>query len=197
LLRHPKFNPAENRHFLKESKQMGKQQELLKKLSFKTVVGKVNRRELPEDGSPMLVMRVIGVANKLVTGNSDYGTFAGFLGNFEATNVASGEVFRSGKMFLPTVCSSLLEAAIAANNGANVEFGFDIGVKEADNSVGYEYTATPIIEASETDPVSLLKSRISAPALPAPTKKGAAPALTNETGDEKAPAETGKGRNKK
>lgn len=171
--------------------------DLLKKLSFKTVVGKVNRRELPENGESMLVMRVIGVANKTVTGNSDFGAFVGFLGNFEATNVATGEVFRSGQMFLPNVCSNLLEAAVAANGGANVEFGFDIGVKEADNAIGYEYTAAPIIEASETDPVALLKSRISAPALPAPTKRNAAPALAApEAGGDDAPAADSKKKSK-
>lgn len=161
---------------------------LLKKLSYKTVCGKINRRELPEDKSTLHVMRVIGVANKLVTGNSDFGAFVGFLGNFEATNVKTGEVFRSGQMFLPPIASNLLEAAIAHAEGKNVEFGFDIGVKEDDASaVGYIFTATPLIDAGESDPVAMLKSRITAPALPAPKTQ---PVIADETKKETDSGET-------
>lgn len=168
---------------------MSTKNELLGKISFKTVCGKINRRKLPEDGTAMHVMRILGVANKIVTGNGDNGAFVGFLGSFEATNVETGEVFRSGKLFLPNVASNLLEAAVANNGGANVEFAFDIGVKEDDTSaVGYVYTASPIMEASENDPIALMKTRLIVPALPAP--KGAAQPALPGTDPAKATGET-------
>lgn len=163
---------------------------LLQKLSYKTVVGKVNRRELPEDKSDLLVMRVIGQASKSITVNTDFGASIGFIGNFEATNVITGEVFRSGKMFLPPVAANLLDGAVAAANGGAVDFAFDIGVKEADNQIGYEYTASPLIEAGANDPISILKANLikNAPALPAPTK-APQPQLTGAgQDDEEKPA---------
>lgn len=145
---------------------------LLAKISYKTVCGKVNRRELPEDKSPLHVMRIMGQATKTVTGNTDFGAFVGFMGNFEATNVRTGEIFRSGKCFLPPVATNLLEGAVAGANGAPVMFAFDIGVKEDDeSSVGYVYTATPILDAGEADPIEQMKKTINAPALPAPVVK--------------------------
>lgn len=161
---------------------------ILSKISYKTVCGKVNRRELPADGSSLLVMRVLGSATGLKNGNTDFGEFTAFTGMFEATNVATGEVSRSGKIFLPTAAEVMLAGALQNSTGP-VAFGFDIGVKESDNAIGYEYTAESIFDVAETDPVEQLKKNMTAKALPAPTKTAAQAQIENKAAE--TPAETG------
>ena len=155
---------------------------LLKKISYKTVCGKVNRREIPEGGA-IKVMRVIGQATDIKSGNSDYGMWNSFLGNFEATNVRTGEVFRSGQIFLPGTAENLLMGAVKGAAGAPVAFGFDISVVDSpDSQISYEYGVESIMDVSETDPIALLKQQMtSAPALPAPTKTEAVSDATVET----------------
>jgi hypothetical protein len=142
---------------------------ILSKISYKTVCGKVNRRELPADGSSKLVMRVLGQASAMKNGNTDFGEFTAFVGMFEATNVETGEVSRSGKIFLPSAAEVMLAGALQGSTGP-VAFGFDIGVRESDNAIGYEYTAESIFDVAETDPVEQMKKTMTAKALPAPTK---------------------------
>lgn len=160
---------------------------ILSKISFKTVCGKVNRRELTADGSPKLVMRVLGQANGIKTGNTDFGEFTAFVGSFEVTNVETGEISRSGKMFLPMAAEVMLAGALAGSTGP-VGFGFDIGVREADNQIGYEYTAESIFDVAETDPIEQMKKDMTAKALPAPIKTIADAALENKAAE--TPAET-------
>jgi hypothetical protein len=121
------------------------------------------------------LFRVLGMASGMKTGVSTYGEWVAFMGQFEATVIETGEVFRAGKLFLPPIASNLLQGAV---NGSPVEFGFDVGVTPAPNSAtGYEWTVTPILEVSESDPVKLLANKLTAnaPALPAPTKPAGTP----------------------
>lgn len=163
------------------------QPKLLSKMSYKTVCGKLNRRDIPVGGE-LHVMRIIGQANGTGSGNSDYGAYTFFKGNFKATNVATGEEFRSGKLFLPAVAQMLLEGAFS-DTVKSVDFAFDIFIVEADNNIGYEYGARPLVDAGESDPIAILEKQLAAgaPALPAP-KTAQQPALT---GTEEKPADEG------
>lgn len=185
---------------------------LLKKLSIATAIGKIPTVDVQvpkmKDGAPVLngknetvmetvqraveqpLMRVIGLANDTKTGNSTYGAWLSFSGQFEATNILTGEVSRSGNLFLPDVATELLAPVVKAASGIDVMIGFDIGVKPCNNAQGYEYTVTPLTEPSEDDPIARLKASAfsSLPALPAPKATETAPAQTAAT--ETAPAET-------
>lgn len=55
----------------------------------------------------------------------------------------------------------------------SVEFAFEIGIKLAETSVGYEYTTKPIVDPSAADPLANLRTKV--PALAAPTDNKAAP----------------------
>ena len=157
------------------------QPKLLSKMSYKTVCGKLNRRDIPEGGE-LHVMRVIGQANGFGTGNSDYGVYTFFKGNFQSTNVATGEVFRSGKLFLPQVVEALIVGAFS-DTVKSVDFAFDIFMVDApDNNIGYEYSARSLTDVAESDPVAIMERQLaqSAPALPAPTKAPALPAPAAE-----------------
>lgn len=162
---------------------------LVKKVSIATVIGKVpteiKKITTPEGkevdkafGIEQPLMRVIGLANGKKTGNSNFGAWLSFSGQFEATNIITGEVARGANLFLPDVAGELLAPVVDAANGADVVVGFDIGAKPSNNAQGYEYTVTPLTKPAENDALGALKSSAFAdiPALPAP--KAAAPALT-------------------
>jgi len=136
--------------------------ELISKISTKTVAGTVSK---PKEGESAVLYRVLGIANGIKSGESTYGEFTAFTGNFKAINLETGKVYQSGKVFLPSIAQTMLEGALSDANTDSVEFAFDIGVKHAANAIGYEYTVTPLVAASDNDPLSALESKVTA-ALP-------------------------------
>jgi hypothetical protein len=64
----------------------------LRKINAKTVWGKIKNDDIPEKGSKPL-FRVIGQAMGTREGDGDYGEWVALVGNFEAVNLATGEVF--------------------------------------------------------------------------------------------------------
>jgi hypothetical protein len=140
---------------------------LVSKLSSKTLCGKISA---PPSGSAYLY-RIVGIAEKTSTGETTFGSFTCFHGSFRGSTIDhdTGEVktYRSGKCFLPDIATSLLSAAVDANGGG-VEFAFDIGIKKADNPMGYEYTVVPIIETRADDPLEKLSASLPAMVAVAP-----------------------------
>jgi len=147
---------------------------ILKKVSIKTVFGDVKaalKKGQIADGAQ--VMRVMGIASGIKTGETQFGTWNALLGQFRATNLVTGEQFNSGKCFLPESAMELIVPVVQAGNTA--EFAVDIGVKENDTlAIGYEYTVTPLIDQGGSDAMESLEARVAQVALPAPTaaKKG-------------------------
>lgn len=135
---------------------------LIKKISVKTVVGNVKKMVANEEiKEKTAVMRVFGVASKVVTGTSDNGDWVAFIGQFKAINTVSGEEFASGKLFLPGVASDLLEGAVNSDEANAVEFGFDILVEPNDASAtGYIYQAESLIAPSEDDTLARMEKAI-------------------------------------
>lgn len=91
-------------------------------------------------------------------------TFTYFTGSFEAVNMQNGEVFRSGKLFLPKGISELVEAgranaqAAAEKRGGtveSVEFAFEIRSIKDKNPQGYTYK---VYILKNTEPVDELKA---------------------------------------
>jgi hypothetical protein len=153
---------------------------LVSKVSVKTVFGKIktNLVEVTNvvDGVTTVdkklrasehgVMRVIGESRGYKTGNTAFGEFVSFTGQFRATNMETGEVFDGPNLFLPDVATGLMRAQHDNSDGP-IQFAFDIGVKPADTPHGYEYTVTPLMAPSESDPLAVLSAKLlaSAPAL--------------------------------
>lgn len=163
---------------------------LVSKISAATVIGKIPTETVQIDGKPAVrgieqpLLRVVGIADKIKTGNSNFGEWVRFMGQFDATNILTGEVFRGPGLHLPAMITELLRPVVeknVADKGNGVTFAFDIGVKPAANAFGYEYTVTDLVPTQDADPLSLLKSQLlaNAPALPQP--KATAPALTDAT----------------
>lgn len=112
-----------------------------------------------EKGRAVRCAQVYGHAKKCETRRSNFDQdYTVFMGNFEAVNLATGEVFRSGNLILPAVFQNLLQPAVTSANGADVAFSVELGARHSEKgSVGYEWTATPLVESSERDALADLR----------------------------------------
>ena len=145
---------------------------LTKKISTAKIYGKINVRKLPEDGSVLNLYTVIGVAIGVKSGTSDFGDWKALVGQFEATNMETGERLSSANCFLPDVAQGLVEAQLAHEGTQHVEFAFVIGAKADEGSpVGYSYTAQPVLAPDAKDPLAELRGSLSALVLEAPKAK--------------------------
>ena len=130
---------------------------LVNKVTVKSVCG--TPKVLGDDTHDL--MTITGVANKVRTGESNYGAFTVFQGDFEGVNCATGEIFRGAECCLPAVAESLLVNALAASELRGVEFAFKISARASvkPGGAGYEYMATPLI-VQENDPLESLRARV-------------------------------------
>ncbi len=115
------------------------------------------------------VARVFGRAASCKPKVSDFGESFEFRGNFEATRLSDGEVFKSSKLFLPKVLEALMADALGQSEEA-LDFVVEIGVKESGNAHHYEWTVKPLMESKTADALAHLRPAAEAnlPALEAP-----------------------------
>ncbi len=145
--------------------------EMLKKISPKTVMGEKITAPL-EAGH---LFRVVGVCSGLKTGQSNFGEWVAFTGEFNVER-NDGKRFYGTKLFLPDPVQTLLVTAVKglADKSSLVEVALDVGIKPSDAPIGYEYTCSPLVEVAASTPLQALMERIGAtpvgqtPALPAP-----------------------------
>lgn len=184
------------------------------KLSVKTVVGNVPTKDaqapkmangvvvINADGVPVMetvqrgikqnLMRVFGQCDRVKLGNTAFGETVEFQGQFEATNMIDGEVYRSNRLFLPPVLTEMVRAQVVAaqgEDGANdaaVQFAFDIGADSANNAHGYQYTIEPLTAPSKSDPLEAMRAVLLANAKP--LQIGGASSAPAEAQAETAPA---------
>tara|TARA_R110000772_G_scaffold39159_1_gene92216 strand:- start:626 stop:1084 length:459 start_codon:yes stop_codon:yes gene_type:complete len=150
---------------------------LLSKINAKDVIGsKIGKKteitKLIASGA-LLGFNVYGLVKSKYTVTTQYGDAIGFKGGFEAANFEDGEISRSGKMFLPAIAGDLLEQAVDSmtEDQTELKFGFKIGLKASEKgNTGYEFTVEPLIDTTENDPISDMRSEFALPA-PKPAKK--------------------------
>ena len=130
---------------------------LVSKISMAKCHGKISRDDLPKG----TILRVLGIARDTKTGpdkNKPGEFWTALVGDFVAIDTITGEEYRSGVCFLPNTAQNLIVGALGGDpNG--VEFAFDIGVKKADNPVGYEYTVSPAVKPKESDAMLALMTK--------------------------------------
>ncbi len=137
----------------------------LRKLTTLTILGeKMHRPAVKEE----YLYRITGTITGIKTGETQYGNWVGFKGNFVARR-HDGKLFAAPAAFVPQPMQDMFEAAILGQEAeglvASVRFGLDISVIQADSSVGFEYKCVPVIEmASEGQ--SLLESTLEETPLP-------------------------------
>lgn len=116
----------------------------------KSIVG--NIRTVLGDSQNAKLFRVYGTASKVSYVEQRFGPVATILGEFEAVNAKTGEVFRSTKLNLPEEAMQSLIFELKGSRTTGVKFGFDIGATKAENEFGYKYTVEPLIEFAPRDP---------------------------------------------
>jgi hypothetical protein len=152
---------------------------VIKKISVKTVIGGPAKIRSLHDGP---IMRVFGMMRGTQSGEGENGPWIALIGNFQAINMETGEIFAAAKCFLPGAAGDIVVEAWnnsqdGENPAENMKFAFDIKKFTDDGSaVGYQYSAVPLIEASEADPLAemarALPAIVPVPALPEPEAKG-------------------------
>lgn len=130
---------------------------MISKISAKSVIGKI---KAPDSGQHF-IMQVMGIATGTKTGESDKGPWTALLGSFQAINMETGNVYRSGVCFLPNIVLNMILPKLLEKDSKAVEFAFNIGIKADEDSVtGYVYIAEPIFEAAENDPLEMLTKKL-------------------------------------
>ena len=155
--------------------------QLLKKISLRTVFGSksdIQELVLRDRQAEHLLMRIIGFANgtreaksREVGDDGEKITSVGLVGEFEATNLQTGEVFSSAVAWLPQMAVDAVAGQLGDEDAQRVGFAFDIGVKYAEQSAtSYEFIVKPCVEMKESDAMAELRSKLPDPqsGLPSP-----------------------------
>lgn len=134
-----------------------------------------------EDGSAktaaVLMCRIYGSVSDIKTKklpNDDIGQ--ALVGSFEGQNAATGEIKRSGVLYLPAGIQDVLVAAVKAQGETDqpIQFGLDLYIRHAGNPAGYEWDCKKVLKEAAIDPLETMRGLLSAPpkgtklALPAP-----------------------------
>lgn len=137
--------------------------EPLRKITVKTVYGEVDLERLLKDKTKALpIMDVYGLCRKSKAGETDFGPYVRFLGEFRAVNCETGAMYRAPVLLLPKFLEEELAAATGdANAAKEVEFAFRLSAKyDAKAATKYVYLADSLVEASQSDAMTALESRI-------------------------------------
>lgn len=153
---------------------------LLNKITVKTVLGKKPNAAIMGDADEFPIMTVYGTVKLSKPGVHTFGDgkeseYVKFIGDIRAVRTSDGTEYRSRELILPNLAEGALAPVVEALDseaGESVRFAFDIGMRKAETATGYEFTAEPLVESEEHDPLAefgkqLLENR-QAPALPKP-----------------------------
>ncbi len=102
--------------------------ERLRKITLKGIGAQCDVEKLfGTEGKRLDLADVYGVATKAKPGQSDYGGYVAFLGQFRAINLETKQVFESSKCILPRFIEEELYGALGdSGESANVTFAIRI-----------------------------------------------------------------------
>lgn len=142
-----------------------------------------NPAKAKADNQKTPLCRIYGTASGVVHKVDNRGEpITGITGNFEGVNLETGEVYKSGVLYLPGGIHEMLLNAVDQGEDDDkgkpvynsVNFAFDISAVPATNPIGYSYEASQLIEATTADPMAEIRGALpDLPALPAPKKEEA------------------------
>lgn len=159
--------------------------ELLNKLVAKNIVTKRSALTYSKDSdgklvddAPRKLYRIWGTASGVRHGDSTYGQWTAFTGNFKAIRFSDTQWFQAPEAFLNGAAETLLLDALTLaqkdDPSASVTFAFDVGVRPSskwvteDKGNSYEYTIQTVLESQQHDPLAALTEEV-LKSLPAPT----------------------------
>lgn len=130
---------------------------IVKKLSTKTIVGDVAPSKILKEGTALY--RIYGIVRGIKTGQTQYGEFTGFRGDFRAINLETKEQFAGAVAYLPPVAQDLVLGSY--DGKAALQFAFEIGIKEnLKVPMKYEYTCEPLMKPQENDIMRQIEAEI-------------------------------------
>jgi len=130
--------------------------EILRKLTIKNCGWTTNDLKLAVSKAAYTdILKIAGVITAIRPGQTQLGEYAELVGQFQAVNLETGEMFQSGKAILPNfIADPMVEAS---KGGSEVEFAIQIGVKRNEGSVvGYEFSVKPLVEPKVSDKLAKL-----------------------------------------
>lgn len=157
---------------------------LMKKITIKGMCGDVKKLVNAHmkdgeiaDGIVIKLVRIVGKCNRFEVKSNDLGDSVCLKGQFQATNLITGESARGGTCYMPDVAAEAV-AGMLQDDVESVEFGFDISLlSDSTSIVGYVYDVLPLIQPQEDDALNRLADSLpSIPALEAPKEKAKAKA---------------------
>jgi hypothetical protein len=127
-------------------------------------------RESVKKGDSVL-FTIYGQIQRLQNGNGDNGEWTKFIGMFEAVNALTGEIFRSGNMFLPPAVTPIVEgqvlAALKSEDFVGMQIAYEISAKKSELPIGYEYVTKNLLSGIvENDPLLAMRKQFVTAALP-------------------------------
>ena len=87
-----------------------KQNRTERRLTIKSVIGKMKGKTFDQVTE---LVKVAGVITKVERGDGEFGAWAGFIGNFAAINMLTGEIIESQRLTLPDLDSHVEKFAAA------------------------------------------------------------------------------------
>lgn len=162
---------------------------LQKKLSVKTIVGDLRALIMHADNDKRLILpssvcTMMGIANNIESGLSQFGVWECLTGDFECVNLITGEVHIGSKLFIPEPAGKILVEQVRAfvispveltdeekskpktqqvqryvANGNSVEFALEIIAIPNPKSTGapYEYQTRPLVQVQRSDKLLALR----------------------------------------
>ena len=130
--------------------------EILRKLTIKNTGWNTAELKAAVTKAPSTdILKIAGVITAIRPGQTQLGEYAELVGQFQAVNLVTGEMFQSGKAILPNfIADPMVEAS---KGGSEVEFAIQIGVKRNEGSVvGYEFSVKPLVEPKVSDKLAKL-----------------------------------------
>ena len=162
---------------------------------------------LADKGPSVPLLRIMGVVVGASVGNrtmpdNSRSEWLAFKGQFEATNLITGEVYQSGACIMPGALPDMLYGAIKNDDGTfkNAEFAVEFGAHyDKGAATSYVFDTKTLLAPKESDAMAALKAQVAQTAgLLAAPAEGAAPAADADannapaTDAKAAPAGNGK-----
>lgn len=153
-----KHDTAENVANESPASEESKAASILTKMTLKGMGCRPQRAAAEEKRVPLA--RIYGYASGIKAKEDASGNIhQAIVGQFEGINLETGEVYRSGILFLPAGIHDLL-AKPASEQGANVQFGLEIHSIPATNAIGYSYMAKSLLPVTGKDLLTDLRSTL-------------------------------------
>lgn len=138
-----------------------------KRLTVKDIYG--TPKKLGDDSDVLEIVRITGIVSSIRETEDKYSPGhirLALVGEFEAVNVSSGDIFYGPKAFLPYQAQTEIQRVFRESNSKKVHFAYSISYKNSATRTGYEYVCRALIKTAYYD--SLVNLR---PNLKAKTKK--------------------------